>query len=416
MLKQPIVVQIEVATPRWFGRGINVTPPQFNNIVFLPQTGSAITGTKNIDGESWSYLIREVTFYPMDAGTYELPPFTVFVSVNTEEYGIVEGEVTTDALQFTATLPDVLLDIAKVDALDRLIVSPSVSLSVKDYLGDEVLDDTDKGFEVGEAVTRDITIKAAGTPSMMLPVLTQHQINGLSIYQQPTTLSDKSNRGELIATAEQTTSYIFETRGQYKLPSQTLYWYNYKTDNLTELTIPAVSWHVEGNAAAINNAKVNSTSIVLKLGMFCGIIIALMLLIRLYVKHKNSINIWCLWITGSHQRHLRQQLRQHFVSGEYQQVCLLLYDYFEQQDNRKRQQNRIADQDTLVLSLRAMFEGNEAKLVLINKLLSNAFSGDELQTLSLAQFNQLLKVDVTHHKKTRLLASVNLRDDQINLN
>jgi hypothetical protein len=45
IVKQPIVIQVEVATPRWFAKGVQVTPPAFNDIVFLPITGSAIIGS-----------------------------------------------------------------------------------------------------------------------------------------------------------------------------------------------------------------------------------------------------------------------------------------------------------------------------------------------------------------------------------
>ncbi|GIU53226.1 hypothetical protein TUM4249_28670 [Shewanella sp. KT0246] len=408
IVKQPIVIQVEVATPRWFAKGIQVTPPAFNDIVFLPITGSAITGTKKVNGASWSYLIREITLYPMHLGAFELPAFQVFVSVNTENDGVVEGVINTAGFEFTALMPKGITELGYSNDLslieEKLIVSSKVDISVSQTVGNEPLDKIDlkRSFKVGDAVTQTINISAKDVPAMMLPVLEHYQVEGLSIYQQPTQLNDRTNRGALTGTAKQTSSYIFETSGVFNIPKQIIYWYNTDKDNVIELVVPAMSWSVGG--AAKNNNKDRSAPLLpneITIGLIAIGLLSIFLLLKLGVFQTASIKKYYLSLTQNEVRQLKLQLRKQYHSGDYTSVCLLLYRYFQLKTDYKIELNlnyKIApnsaieshEQTTVVNSLRKVFNADSHQTALIERLLSQAYSEGDTTPMTTAEFEQLL--------------------------
>ncbi|WP_394494925.1 hypothetical protein [Shewanella sp. ENK2] len=419
VVKQPIIVQVEVSSDRWFSKGVHVTPPAYKDIVFLPTSSSSITGTKKINGQTWTYIIREITLYPMQEGVYELPAFDVFASVNTE-YGIVEGVLKTDDFQIEARMPQVVTELDTgvgftTEVEDNLIVSPSVTLSVKHDIGNEVLDITDvaRTFNVGDAVTQTVSITAKGVPAMMLPVLAQTKLSGLSVYQQPSKLSDKSNRGELTGIMSQTTSYIFEQAGEFTTPKQVLYWYNLQQNEVTELTVPSVTWVVKGGAISASSDG-TASSFKAWLSKYSLVIVSLFILIYVLTRlapYRTNLKALYLSLSQYEIKQLQASLRQEYEQGNYAKVCQLLYRYIEYQDaqlskigsavsllNHHHSNERGLDNSHLnndiILSLKQFYKSDSEKYSLLERLLTQTYSIDTAAPLTDEQFNTLLQVTV----------------------
>jgi hypothetical protein len=91
--RAPLVLAVEVATPRWFSRGTRVADFRVPGAVLRPMSNFADNQTRRIDGASWTVQRWRYRIYAQDAGPLPLPALRVFVSVNTESDGSVEGEL-----------------------------------------------------------------------------------------------------------------------------------------------------------------------------------------------------------------------------------------------------------------------------------------------------------------------------------
>lgn len=273
--QQPVVFAIDVSTKNWFAKGTRLQLPHIDKLVMLPDGEISINSNKQIDGVTWASQIREITLYPLEAGKMVLPAITVNISVQTQQ-GIVEGQVLTEPMAFEVSLPHAL------KGLEGYIVSNKVEL-------EQYWSDTEKAtFKVGDALTHTLTFTAQDVPAMMLPELSAFESKGLSVYQKPPRLEDKSNRGNLTGKRVDEFNYIFEQPGHYTFTEQRVYWWHSKEQRLVELIIPQRSVSVSG-ASGLARLTQHSGSVfeLLSRGTVYGLIalvVILMLLVSLVRK------------------------------------------------------------------------------------------------------------------------------------
>ena len=232
--REPITIVVDVLTNRWFAGGTRLQRIEIDQAIIMPSSELAINGIEKINRETWAVQSREITLYALAGGLYELPPIGIEVSVNTEQHGVVSGLMHTDGLNFTVTIPDELAGI------DEYIVSSELSINIEDSFNNQ------ETFELGNAVTRRIEVKAKDIPGMMIPEFSTSPITGVSIYHQPAQVSDDANRGSITGTRIESTTYIFEQAGNFVIPERIIYWWDKNYRILKQATIPEVSWKVLG--------------------------------------------------------------------------------------------------------------------------------------------------------------------------
>jgi len=287
---QPFTIVIEVATNRWFARGTSIEAFSLANTVIIPNE-TAINGNKRIDGVTWSTQTREIVIYPSKAGLLNLPEIEVNISVNHEQFGVVDGSASINKQVIMIALPNALKNI------EHYIVSPKVTLDI------DVSSDNKTPYEIGDAVSQTITLIAEDTPGMMLPPVVFPQIEGLSIYHRPSQVFDKNNRGSLIGTRIESYTFIFEQPGNYQLEQQTIYWWDTSRKQLTELIIPNRKWTVSGEPLTQTNYSKGLVALFNKSSLY----LATSLLIALWVI--NTLYRYRLPIKQSYQQLSHQQKR-----------------------------------------------------------------------------------------------------------
>lgn len=329
---QALIISIEVATDRWFAKGTSVQSFTLANVVMQANNIATINGTKRIKGQTWAMQTHEITIYPTLAGKYTLPALNIDVSVNTEDNGIVSGVLSTPEADINITLPTELIGI------DSFIVSPKVTLNINGQF------DADKTYAVGEALTQTITITASDTPAMMIPEINLTSINevtnvkepnkatldGISIYHKPAQIFDKANRGSLVGSRVESTTYIFEKPGHYILPERMIYWWNSQTNIREELLIPSSSWTVSGGGVSKqNNSNIKLGDIQLNLEIIAAVLLSFLVLALAYIlflKRQLLINFY-IKTTHYEQRQLRQQFLSSIAKKEYLLASQYLYQY-----------------------------------------------------------------------------------------
>ncbi|SET48043.1 BatD family protein [Thalassotalea agarivorans] len=367
MVKEPLILEVTIATNRWFAKGTDVRLPSMPNIVFMPVSGLAVNGTKQVNYETWATQTRYITIFPMRDGNYQLPAFRIFVSVNHDELGVVEGEYQTQSLAFSTELPEGLTE------NDAYFVSSNARISIKDDY------QADKEYKIGEAVQKTLTVTATGIPAMMLPEFTVKQVDGISIYQKPAELSDKSNRGDIIGARTEQITYIFERPGNYTIPAQEIVWFNNELNMVQTLTIPEETWEISGGTLLdrLRAYKAAPLSQVPKQVILTAIIAILFVLLLIYafIKRKQLAQFYKK-ITHYERRQQKSTYLSAIKSNNYQGALWALYRYYG---------------SSQTATLTHLFASDTNKAVVFKQLLILAYGKSEETPLSLQQAKLLIE-------------------------
>ncbi len=224
---QEVRLVMEVSTPRWFAGGTGIRAPEVPGLLILRRNEFAVNLSRREAGATWVVQRWQLELYPQREGDYELPPVTLSLAVNDAALGIVRGELSTEALAFSAEVP------AAVRELERWLATPSLAIRQR-------FDRSLQGLVPGDAFTRSIELEASRVTALMLPELVQEELPGLAVYPDLPELEDRGNRGQATALRRQSATYVVEQPGQYRLPEQAVYWWNTDTGGLETAVLPAV--------------------------------------------------------------------------------------------------------------------------------------------------------------------------------
>lgn len=263
---QPLLLRISILVPTWMPE-----PPVFpavelpSLLVRQPERSSGPI-SENVDGETWSGVRRNYRLYPLAGGSYTLPPDDVtitYANPKTNEPVTFTGPL--PELTFVATIPE------GASGLDPLIIASGFELQQQI--------DGDTGLAVGGAVTRTITAKITGTSPIMIPRLTPAPDgDSLRAYPKDPQIDEKEDRGLLLGTRAETTTYVAQTEGTAALPGLSLDWFNIETGQLETATVPTIDVSIHGAVSGgAEDAKAWHLSkllwLVLGLGAFVAIAI-----------------------------------------------------------------------------------------------------------------------------------------------
>ncbi len=234
---EPITLVVEVLTPTWFPRPPRFALPEVENAIAEEVPGAGFNLSERIGNASWAGLHREFRIYPQVPGAYVVPPATVDVV-----YALPDARpsdpltLTAGELRFEARVPAAAAGLKYFISATRFELTQSV-------------DPPSQGLKVGDALTRTITMTAAGSSSMMLPPMAFEPLDGLAVYPAPPRTADEGGeRGtERRATRVESATYALQAEGEYTLPEVAVSWWDPGESALRTARLPAVSFHVEPN-------------------------------------------------------------------------------------------------------------------------------------------------------------------------
>jgi len=112
---------------------------------------------------------------------------------------------------------------------------------------------------VGEPITRTLTLLAKGTTSSLLPDLANTASNSqLKIYPDKALIDDQKNAHGIIAMREQKMAFIPATAGKFTLPAIDVAWFNTQSQEVEHAQLPAVTLVAitgEASNAIVDNAS-----------------------------------------------------------------------------------------------------------------------------------------------------------------
>lgn len=237
------VLAVEIATPRWFSRGTRVDEFRIPGAVVRPISNFADNSSRRIAGDTWSVQRWRFRVFPREVGELIIEPLRVFVSVNSEA-GVVEGSLELDAPRVQiASPPGTAAQVSQV-----WIATPSLQI-------EQSWDGTLDSYLPGDAITRRRHFAVEDTPAMMLESSALEAIEGLSFYQAPPSVNDKTDRGQLTGIRDETLVVTFEAPGNYKIPGLEYLWFNTTKQRFETLSLPSLEVMVTSADPSPSKAK-----------------------------------------------------------------------------------------------------------------------------------------------------------------
>lgn len=233
--RSPIIIAVEVATPRWFSRGTRIHDFRVPGAVLRPVSSFADNQTQRRDGEDWSMQRWRYRLFVQEAGDIALPDLRVAIGVNGGDGGNVEGELTLSGRNLRIELPPGIEGLEPWVAASSLAIEESWEGELEEYLP-------------GDAVTRIRRYRIGDAPAMVLASTSTPEVPGLSLYQAPPQVRDSENRGRLQGLREERLVITFEQPGAYELPGLVYHWRNSSSGDVQRISIPPHSFTVVGAA------------------------------------------------------------------------------------------------------------------------------------------------------------------------
>ena len=101
--------------------------------------------------------------------------------------------------------------------------------------------------QVGDSLTRSLTVKAEGLASSQLPPLPGTEVNGLRRYPDQPLLGNQNSERGLVGSREDREALVPSRSGSIELPSVEVVWWNTFEDHLEHSSLPARTLQVAAN-------------------------------------------------------------------------------------------------------------------------------------------------------------------------
>ncbi|MDV6250021.1 BatD family protein [Vibrio sp. EA2] len=242
-VNEQVILNIEVATPRWFTGGTRIGSVEIPDVIAKQRNQLATNFTERKGGQTWSRQRWEVTLYPQASGNFVIPPIAVGVQVSAPDGNNVSGTLYTQPIQFSASLPSGLLS-------DNTPWFAATNVDVN-----QEWESSGESLKVGDAVTRRITITAQDSLSVLLPdLLKGESTSRYQAYPQPHRLSDTQTRGDYQSTRTEESVYVIQQGGELTLPVYEFQWWNSQTQQLETIVVEGKSFQAKHTLASFIKA------------------------------------------------------------------------------------------------------------------------------------------------------------------
>ncbi|UVL20861.1 BatD family protein [Pseudomonas sp. B21-044] len=223
----------------------NLSPLQLENAKVDP-LGESRTYEKEINGVRHGVIETRYAIYPQQSGNLDVPPlrFTATAADNGEQRAgtpRVGRQVQVSSLPLRLTVKPIPAGYPA----DRPWL-PARSLTLEEHWNP---DPNNQPTQIGDSLTRNISVRAEGLSSTQLPPLPATEAIGLRRYpDQPLLRNEIGERG-MVANREEREALVPTHAGELALPALEVTWWNTREDHLEHSSLPARTLNVQDNPA-----------------------------------------------------------------------------------------------------------------------------------------------------------------------
>ena len=264
-------------------------------LAFVP---GPIYGNEERDGVDFTTWTYSFAFYPHRQGEHTVPSISAEARVPRGDGTWQRVAASTKPFTVRSQLPAIAGGLSTIVTTTKLTV-------------EESWEPDQTGIRVGDAITRTISMHAAGVMGMGLPPLRFGAPDGIAVYPKAPTLEDEAYRGEINGQRIETVVYLCEREGEFRLPALTILWFDPSTEELNRVELPERVLSVAANPAFAVEPDVAETAAGgrwrLALGAFCGVLATAGVILAAY-RHVASLASRFGRCVKKFARHMREPL------------------------------------------------------------------------------------------------------------
>jgi hypothetical protein len=225
----------------------SLPPPQIPD-ARIEQLGDSRTYEKDIDGLRHGVIEMRYAIYPQHSGELIIPA-QVFNAA------LVDAQPSQDSAQgpksgklMRVTSAELLLT---VKAKPITYPADAPWLPARSLTLSESWNPEPDHTQVGDSLTRSLTVKAEGLSSTQLPPLPGTDVGGLRRYPDQPVLGNQNSERGLVGSREDREALVPTRTGAIELPSVEVVWWNTFEDHLEHSSLPARTLHVAANPSLV---------------------------------------------------------------------------------------------------------------------------------------------------------------------
>lgn len=223
--------------------------PQFTELE-IPDTVIQLIGSPNqyeklIDGVRYGVYEKRYVIFPQRSGALEIPDILFRGEVTDGSSNFVFRNLNTRRV--TAFTEGIEIEILgrPESARDSEYWLPSRGLTVAEEWEGPIDD-----LQIGDTLTRTITMRASGLDGAVLPPLGEMQVEGANVYPEPSEIERMFVDGSIVGTRVEISSIVATEAGALEIPEVVIPWWNVDTDQQEFARIPAVTIEIAAVAGA----------------------------------------------------------------------------------------------------------------------------------------------------------------------
>ncbi|MET1078367.1 MULTISPECIES: BatD family protein [Pseudomonas] len=219
-------------------------PPLQIADVRIEQLGESRTYEKDINGLRHGVIEMRYAIYPQHSGALIIPA-QIFNAALVD----ATSQVPKSGKLMRVSSSEIMLAVkAKPDAYPADVPwLPARSLSLS-----ESWNPPPDHAQVGDSLTRRLTVKAEGLASSQLPPLPATDVNGLRRYPDQPVLGNHNSERGLIGSREDREALVPTRSGAIELPAVEVTWWNTLEDHLEHSSLPAQTLQVANNPSLVD--------------------------------------------------------------------------------------------------------------------------------------------------------------------
>ncbi|VVO51150.1 BatD family protein [Pseudomonas fluorescens] len=211
----------------------------------IEQLGDTRTYEKDINGVRHGVIEMRYAIYPQHSGLLTIAPQTfsaTLVETQPTQDSTAQGPKPGKLMRVnSAQIPLTVKPKPLTYPIDAPWL-PARSLSLSESWNPEP-----EHTQVGDSLTRSLTLKVEGLASSQLPAMPATEVNGLRRYPDQPVLSNQSSDRGLIGSREEREALVPSRSGSIDLPTVDVVWWNTFEDHLEHTSLPARTLQVANN-------------------------------------------------------------------------------------------------------------------------------------------------------------------------
>lgn len=211
----------------------------------IEQLGDTRTYEKDINGVRHGVIEMRYAIYPQHSGLLTIAPQTfsaTLVDTQPAQDATAQGPKPGKLLHVSSSEIPLTVKPKPLTYPADAPWLPARSLSLSESWNPEP-----DHLQVGDSLTRSLTLKAEGLASSQLSALPATEANGLRRYPDQPVLSNQSGERGLIGSREEREALVPSRSGSIELPTVDVIWWNTFEDHLEHTSLPARTLQVANN-------------------------------------------------------------------------------------------------------------------------------------------------------------------------